>query len=182
MKKVILVAGHDFIKRGCYTIIDGVGRVDEYDLTTRIVTELFREEELKNLDVIVKGRNTYGNLPKEINGLNGDVIICCHYNAFDGKTQGTEVLYAASSTRGKVLAQKAQDILVKHLDFPSRGIKPVSTGERGAYVLTKTKAVAILPEPFFLDCIHDSGELEMTYRKGKAAMSELLKWIANNDF
>ncbi|MGL5050094.1 MAG: N-acetylmuramoyl-L-alanine amidase, partial [Fusobacteriaceae bacterium] len=90
-KRVILLAGHNFISPGCSTNIDG-RLITEFDLTSYLVTEVFKKERLVGIDLIIKARNDFGNLVNEVNSLNGDILISCHFNAYNTKAQGTEVL------------------------------------------------------------------------------------------
>ena len=113
-KRRILLAGHNFISLGCHTIIEGK-IITEFDLTTWLVIEVFKKERLLDVDLIIKARNNFGDLVSEVNALNADYLISCHFNTYDSKAQGTEVLYSYISSRGKVLATMAQEKLVKHL-------------------------------------------------------------------
>ena len=108
-----------------------------------------------------------------------DYLISCHFNAYDGETQGTEVLYAHTSSKGEKLAKKAQTILVKNLGLNDREIKGVSPSERGGSILNKTKPVAILIEPFFLDEIHSYKRLNTLMDKTVESILEILVYIAN---
>lgn len=175
-KRVILLAGHNFISPGCNTNIDGK-LITEFDLTTHLVAEIFKRERLIGIDLIIKARNDFGNLVNEVNSLNGDILISCHFNAYDRKAQGTEVLYAHTSSKGRKLASVAQDILTKHLGLPDRGIKPTKPEDGGGSILNKTKPVAILLEPFFLDAIKDKETLDDYVRKTENAILEILDYI-----
>lgn len=175
-KRVILLAGHNFISPGCHTVIDKK-IITEFDLVTEIVANVFKRERLMGIDLINKARNQFGDLVSEVNSLNGDYLISCHLNAYDNKSQGTEVLYSYISQRGKELARIAQDKLVKHLGLNDRGIKPTKLNERGGAILNKTKPVAILLEPFFLDDITDRAILDDYMRKTEDAILEILNYI-----
>ena len=77
-----------------------------------------------------------------------DVFVSLHFNAFDGKAYGSEVLYVSGS--GKVIAQKVQNELV-HLGYFDRGVKYRSN----LHVLNGTNAPAILIEGCFCDSNRD---------------------------
>ena len=179
-KRVILLAGHNFISPGCNTNIDGK-LITEFDLTTHLVAEIFKRERLIGIDLIIKARNDFGNLVNEVNSLNGDILISCHFNAYDKKAQGTEVLYAHTSSKGRKLASVAQDILTKHLGLSDRGIKPTKPEDRGGSILNKTKPVAILIEPFFLDNIKNKDYLEKSIEKVSNAIIEILEYVDKNE-
>lgn len=178
MKRVVLLAGHNFKSQGCQTTINGK-IVTEFDLTTWLVSEVFKRERLINTDLIIKARNDYGNLVEEVNSLDADYLISCHFNAFNSKTQGTEVLYSYKSSRGKELAIIALNKLEKHLGLNNRGIKAIKENERGGSILNKTKPVAILLEPFFLDNITEKKDLDMLMKKTVNAILETLISIEN---
>lgn len=176
MKRVVILAGHNFEKPGCHTVIDGK-IITEFSITTELVAEVFKRERLMGIDLIVKARNDFGDLVDEVNSLNADYLISCHFNAYDNKAQGIEVLYSHVSSRGKAFATMAQGKLVKHLGLDDRGIKPTKPNERGGSILNKTKPVAILLEPFFLDDIEDKETLNDYMRKTENAILEILDYI-----
>ena len=175
-KRVVLLSGHNFISPGCHTVIDGKV-ITEFDLVTDIVANVFKRERLMGIDLVNKARNQFGDLVEEVNSLNADFLISCHLNAYDNKAQGTEVLYSHVSSRGKAFATMAQGKLVKHLGLDDRGIKPTKPNERGGSILNKTKPVAILLEPFFLDDIEDKETLNNYMRKTENAILEILDYI-----
>lgn len=180
MKKVLLISGHSFIDCGCSIEIDNK-TITEYSLTSWVVSEIFKRERLKDIDLIIKGRNRYCDLVEEINSLNCDIIISLHFNSYDKKTQGTEVLYCATSRRGKILAVVSEKIMVKHLKLNMRGIKPTTTEMRGGMLLNKTKAPAVIIEPFFLDSIKSMEELKLYINNSIKGILEILEFISKND-
>ncbi|MBC2855313.1 N-acetylmuramoyl-L-alanine amidase [Cetobacterium sp. 2A] len=180
MKRVILLAGHNFKDKGCHVNLEGK-TINEFDLTTWIVAEIFKKERLINIDLVAKARNDYKDLVSEINSLNADILISCHFNASNGISQGTEVLYAHTSSKGKRLASVAQDILVKHLELNNRGIKATKQADRGGSILNKTKPVAILLEPFFLDSVKSFDELISLMDKTVDSIIQLLEHLEKNE-
>lgn len=175
-KRVILLSGHNFISSGCHTIIDGK-IITEFDMVTEIITKVFKNERLMGIDLINKARNQFGDLVSEINSLNGKYLISCHLNAYNQKTQGTEVLYSAVSNKSRDLATMAQKKIVKYLGLNDRGIKKTTFKDRGGSVLNKTKPVAILIEPFFLDAIKDKKTLDKYINQTAKAILEILDYI-----
>ena len=178
MKRVILLAGHNFKSPGCHTVIDGK-IITEFDLTTWLVAEVFKKERLIGIDLIIKARNEYKDLVNEVNTLNADYLISCHFNAYNEKTQGTEVLYSHKSAKGKDLAIIAQKKLIEHLGLNDRGIKSITLKDRGGAILNKTKPVAILLEPFFLDNITDKKVLDDLMKKTENTILAILNIINN---
>lgn len=71
------------------------------------MAEVFKKKRLLDVDLIVKVRNNFGNLVDEVNSLNADYLISCHFNAYDNKIQGTEVLHSHISSKGKAFATMA---------------------------------------------------------------------------
>ena len=180
MKRVILLAGHNFKDQGCQVKV-GNTIVTEFNLTTWLVAEIFKKERLMNIDLVAKARNDYKDLVSEVNSLNGDILISCHFNAANGIAQGTEVLHSSKSTKGKKLAGIAQNILVKNLGLSDRGLKPTTPDMRGGSILIKTKPVAILLDPFFLDSVTSFEELLDLMNKTADSIVELLEYLEKNE-
>lgn len=178
--RVILLSGHNFMNKGCHVKLDGE-TINEWDLTNWLVAEVFKRERLIEVDLVAKARNDYNDLVAEVNSLNGDVLISCHFNAANGVAQGTEVLHAASSIKGKKLARVAQNIFIKNLKLRDRGLSPTLPGERGGSILNKTKLVAILLEPFFLDSVKSIEELWNLLGKTADSIIELLEYLEKNE-
>ena len=78
-----------------------------------------------------------------------DYFVSLHFNAFNSKAHGTEILYV--SDRGLALAQKVLPEIVA-LGFKNRGCK---IPKRRLTVLYDTDPPAILIEPCFIDCLGD---------------------------
>lgn len=180
MRRVILLAGHNFKDQGCQVKV-GNTIVTEFNLTTWLVAEIFKKERLMNVDLVAKARNDYKDLVNEVNSLNGDILISCHFNAANGIAQGTEVLHSSKSEKGKKLAGIAQNILVKNLGLSDRGLKPTTPDMRGGSILNKTKPVAILLEPFFLDSVTSFEELLDLMNKTADSIVELLEYLEKNE-
>ena len=178
--RVILLSGHNFVSKGCQVKLDGE-TISEWDLTNWLVAEVFKRERLMKVDLVAKARNDYNDLVTEVNSLNGDILISCHFNAANGIAQGTEVLHAASSIKGKKLAGVAQNIILKNLKLRDRGLCPTLQGERGGSILNKTKPVAILLEPFFLDSVKSIEELWDLLEKTADSIIEILEYLEKNE-
>lgn len=79
-----------------------------------------------------------------------------HFNAFDGKASGHEVLHWEKSKRGITLARSINASLTSA--FPScvdRGIKGKNHADRGALFLSLTHCPAAIIEPFFGDNLEE---------------------------
>ena len=75
-----------------------------------------------------------------------DLFISIHTNSFNSTSNGHEVLYYPTSTKGKNLAQQIQASLVKNVGLRDRGIKP----RKDLCVLKRTKSIAVLVETAFI--------------------------------
>jgi len=159
MKKIVLVIGHTEKSPGAYNNTCGVS---EFEFNRKLVRGIVAIID-DRCEVKIVYRERYSDLPKKINALNPDFVICFHANAFDKKSSGTETLYYYKSERGKKMASIFQDNIVKTLGLKDRGIKGKSSEERGGYVLQCTKVPCVLLEPFFLDNDIDYRRVVMRY-------------------
>jgi N-acetylmuramoyl-L-alanine amidase len=158
MKRIVVVPGHSFVDPGA---VNGRLNLKEYDCVLEMTLELFKADDWKDIEIILKGRNSYKLLPEEINLLNPDYVIELHLNAANGKVQGTEVLYCHSSARGRSMAGIMQSNLVGGLKYANRGIKGIKSGERGSNILWNTKAPCVIVESCFIDSINSKEELKI---------------------
>ena len=121
----------------------------------RLLPHLQKALESKGHKVIVIGQNkTFSELPARINAEKPDVIISLHYNAFNKKATGSEVLYWKTSSKSKKLAELVQSQIVGALGLANRGAKGLSSG-RGSALLKLTNAPCVILEPFFGDNPND---------------------------
>lgn len=75
-----------------------------------------------------------------------------HFNAYDGKAHGHEVLHWDRSKRGISLARCINDQLTAEFpDHTDRGLKPKTYRDRGALFLSLTHCPAAIVESFFGD-------------------------------
>lgn len=127
----------------------------EYDVVLEVASRLFEMENFDQHDIIFKNRNkSYGMLPAEINSWGPELIMEIHLNsAADKKVQGTEVLIAKGSAKGKQYGKIVQEELLKEYGFKDRGVKEISKDDRGANLLYKTKAACMIIEGYFLSGI-----------------------------
>jgi N-acetylmuramoyl-L-alanine amidase len=149
--RVALVIGHN--KHNVGACNDSF-EVCEYEFNKHLsyLIENYLEENYSDITVDrVFRKTTYYNLPNEINELEPDIIVSLHCNAFNNEVSGTETLYHYSSEKGKKLAYELQKGIVDVLELPDRGIKPTNFNDRGGFLLSKTKAVCVIIEPFFID-------------------------------
>lgn len=148
--KVGLIIGH---KQKAPGACNKTHDICEYQFNEQLAVDIY--DKLKNehpeIEVQIIKRITYKRLPADVNRYAPDFCISLHCNAFNGKANGTEVLYYHTSTDGKRLAEILQDELMKALGFKNRGILPRGTEDRGGYLLRYTDMPTVISEPFFID-------------------------------
>lgn len=150
--KVALVIGHDSNRKGAY---GNVG-VSEWDFNDQYVNDLvFKLPKKHEYYVLYRATELkyYGSQMKRlhntIDSLGIGLSIEFHFNgASDPTVNGNEVLYCASSKRGKEVAKKLDDCL-DMLPNRDRGHKPVTFKNAGGGFCCRGKSVALITEPFF---------------------------------
>jgi N-acetylmuramoyl-L-alanine amidase len=147
--KIVLNIGHGGGDSGAVAQ-DGTEehKFNKIELAPILVKEL--EKAGHSVQVVIQERN-FTELPARINALKPDLIISLHSNCFNGKASGSEVLFWNGSKKGKALAERLQAGIVRALGLPDRGVKELQAFDRGAGLLQRTKAVAVILEPFFID-------------------------------
>lgn len=90
-------------------------------------------------------------LAKHLKELKVDVAAEFHFNSADtSKAHGQEFLHYHSSTKGKYLAECFEGALKRHVpEFTPRGVKGLSSGDRGNEFVKLTSMVSLICEPFF---------------------------------
>lgn len=105
------------------------------------------------------------------NKSNCDLFASIHFNAFDGRANGAEVLIYNSSSRCKDEAKRICENISK-LGFKNRGVK-----ERpDLYVLRHTKMAALLVECCFID-----SEVDMKIYNIEEMARAIVEGLFNND-
>ena len=145
--RIVLVVGHKADSPGACNANKGIC---EFPFNDVLISELANRVSSKYTIEIVY-RDTYRGLPDKIDALNPDFIISFHCNAFNTKATGTETLYYHTSKAGAKIANIFQSNIVSALGLKNRGLKPVTSEDRGGYVLRYTNAPCVLIEPFFID-------------------------------
>jgi len=83
-------------------------------------------------------------------------IVELHFNAFNKKATGTEVLYVHDTAKEGILATEVSHAMATVLGLRDRGAKDVKPGQAGHYNVTRiSEYPSILLEPFFGDNIDD---------------------------
>lgn len=163
--KITLVVGH---KKESPGACNQTNNVCEWEFNDKLAHDIavITDDRCK-IEIVYRDR--YRDLPKKINALNPNFVVCLHANAsFNGTISGSETLFYYKSRRGKKMATIFQKKLVAALCLRDRGIKGKSSEQRGGFVLRETKVPCILLEPFFIDNDND-------YRKVIDRYPELIR-------
>lgn len=173
---IAVVVGHSILKDGRCTSADGrhMGGCQEYNWCKAFAKQL-KAALKKNghqTDIIICPEKRFDKKEEEkayklgiINSSDYDLVIELHLNAGVSTAEGTEVLY--TSSKGKKYAQVIQDKLTEV--YRDRGVKK----RDDLYILTKTKAPAVVLETFFC-----TNREEYQKAKGTKNRTRLAKLIA----
>ncbi|HBG2429418.1 N-acetylmuramoyl-L-alanine amidase [Clostridioides difficile] len=152
--KICVSVGHSLLKSGSTTSADG--NINEYLYNKALAPYLSIELQKigHSVDVVIcpeKKFKTKDEEPKYklplINSKSYDLVIELHLNCYNKVARGTTVLYVSKA--GKQYAEKIQSTL--STAFYNRK----TTRRQDLYMLTKTKAPAIMIESFFCDNDND---------------------------
>lgn len=132
----------------------------EFGFDAKVFKRIDRSSYAQEIREVYKKTDTWG----------AQVSIELHFNAFDGKTRGTEVLAGPSSDslRTAMAVHKSLVALFKRDFKTDRGVKDYRPGIRGELSLISGRAPAILVEPFFGDSAEDA---KLMTELGKPALA-----------
>ena len=177
MKKVALIIGHSETSQGAINEKQQISEFMFNELLAMLIADNLTR--MGQMVCVVYRDGTYRELIETVNLTDAYIAVSLHCNAFDKNPHGTETLYYQGSENGKLLAQSMQDSIVKCLGLKDRGLKPCDydhvgkKGDRGGYLLKKTKMPCVIVEPFFidsdcsLDLAHERiNELSLAYCEG----------------
>lgn len=154
MSKIAVVVGHSETDPGA---VNDNGRTEfQYnsELAPLVCEALI---ELGHEPLIVWRDRSYSKMPARVNSLGIDFSIELHCNAFNGKASGSEVLHHGSSVKGARLANSVLNEIVNVLGLPDRGVKGISSKDRGGLMVAYTMKPHVIIEPFFIDNLSDLG-------------------------
>lgn len=151
--RVAIVIGHkEHVAEGARNPKYGLTEVDFNEpLAVAIHMQLLK----RDLEARIFRRKTFYHLVDAINKYEPVLTVSLHANAGPPSASGTEVLYWHASEKGRIVAETLSHQLAKTLELPLRGAKPVKEGERGWYLLKKTRMPAVICEPFFITNTED---------------------------
>ncbi|WP_437918439.1 N-acetylmuramoyl-L-alanine amidase [Sphingobacterium sp. LRF_L2] len=91
-----------------------------------------------------------------IDPTDADVVIEPHFNAYNGKATGVEVLVADDANeRSKAMAKEIVDGFARIMGIANRGVKKESQSARGRLALMRKKGAVALIEICFIDNASD---------------------------
>jgi N-acetylmuramoyl-L-alanine amidase len=150
MKKIALVVGHGYDKRGAY---NKTWAISEWDYNWTLTKEIAKRLESKYY--VRRYCSTESRV--SISDIEFcDLTIGFHCNAFDGRASGCEMLTIEDKHDGQ-LGLLTQEI-AKVLDIPDRGVKKILPGDRGYFFLSNIQSGGIITETFFIDNDYDLGK------------------------
>lgn len=176
--RILLTVGHSILKNGAITSADGTkfGGGNEYKYCKSLSKYVKKALEANGheVDREVCPEKTFTSSTQERtyklaieHATRYDLVIELHLNASEVKSaEGCEVIY--KSTTGKKYASKIQKQLAKV--FKDRGAKKCDN----LYMLSQTKAPAIILEPFFC-----TNKKEWKYARRPKNKEKIAKLIAN---
>lgn len=151
--RIFLSVGHSVLKNGATTSVSG--KVNEYYYNKALAP--YVKSELERLghtvDVVICPERQFSRWTQERSYKLGiehnrryDLVCELHLNASNGRGHGMECEYYPGDRRGRSIATRLCSEYNK-LGFTNRGAK-----ERGdLYIISSTKATAVLIESFFCD-------------------------------
>lgn len=172
MKKIGIVVGHDPHAQGARN-----EKITEFDFNNSLAPLIAKHLIVVGdfTPMVIYRSDGLSKLPNQINDLNMDLIISLHCNAFNKNVAGSEVLYATTSKNGAILADILQKQIVSVLKNRDRGVKPTAANQNGGVILHRTKPVAVLIEPFFIDNIREYENAESKKDQLALAIAEGVK-------
>ncbi|WP_313411059.1 N-acetylmuramoyl-L-alanine amidase [Sphingobacterium multivorum] len=138
--------------------------------------------DLVNAELLRRGRTvvqdndweTLGQYIGRINPTDKDVVVEPHFNAFNGKATGVEVLIADNANeRSKAMAKEIVDGFAKIMGISNRGVKTETQSARGRLGLMRKKGAVALVEICFIDNAADMD----AYDRNKVNLACLLATI-----
>ena len=151
--RIALVIGHDSEKQGAYGN-EGISEWTFNDRLTKSMAVMGMFPDKHEVFVIYRSADIQNytdkmiDVHKKIDKLECEVSIELHFNSFsDSEVQGHEVLYCSDG--GKEIAKIMNDSLDEYLPTSNRGIKRISSSDRGGGFCCRGASYAIILEPFF---------------------------------
>ena len=157
MKTICLVIGHSSSAQGARNDTDGETEwTFNYSLACRVMAYASNYLDRVDLHVIHRGtdKSTGYELAatvEEINRHEPDLVVSLHSNAYDKRRQGHAVLHYTGSKAGR----KAAEIFMHQIQHALGNLDKGIRERKDLALLSKTKAPAVILEPFFIDNLDD---------------------------
>lgn len=166
--KLAIVVGHNTRKPGAYSAELGE---NEHPFNTRVadimaglagqygfeVQVFHRRSDISSTTAEIEEcyRRVNAWIPSTRDGLCGEL----HFNAFNERTGGCEMLYWHTSTGGPVVAQHLQDGVLSSFSLNDRGIKANDGSQAGSVSLRSCATYNVVLEPVFGDYRPDAAQV-----------------------
>ena len=165
-KKVVLVVGHHRLAMGARAF----NGIPEYEYWSEVCERVSENIDNRDICEVVyrDGTNIAGAIMRAAE-LSPNIIIECHFNAFNGQAHGAESLVTHPTT----IASEFLEGWCRHAELRSRGLKVVSNGQAGFTSVNTMKQLGVegfLFEAFFGDNPDD-------YRPMGVVEEYLTEWI-----
>lgn len=171
--KFCLLSGHSAGARGA-TTKDGLH--NEFDEATKFIKMVIKElDKIANYEIWHYHRRSklqFFPMIHHINKQKFDFVFSFHFNAYNNRATGFEVLIWHKSVTGLAMAKKFLSVIPKLLGIPNRGPKPLKYGDRAWMLMGMTNPPANLLELCFIDNPKD-------FKKFMDKREELAKVVAH---
>lgn len=176
MSKVFLLAGHSNTDPGAV----GAGGIKEADLTKelKVLTAL----EMCNLGVQNQwhdnDNDSLGSVLSKVSAISTeeDIIVDLHFNSFNEKSTGVEVLVPENPSADEVsIATELCERLAAVMAIRNRGVKTERQSARGRLAVMRPKGSNILIEVCFISNLNDLSAYNSNKKAVAKAIAETIK-------
>ena len=103
-------------------------------------------------------------------------VVCeSHFNAFNGRATGVEVLVPNNPTKDeRNLASEISQAFANIMGIPDRGVRTEAQSKRGRLALMRKEGINVLIEICFIDNIEDMKKYQATKKQLAVKLAELL--------
>jgi len=145
---VAIIVGHKASSPGA---ISNDGELSEHSIALELSNKISAKLSTIGISSTILHRNTYSELPAQVNETKAKLSISLHANAFDGKVSGSNVLYPSGDLKSEKLAMNLLDAMTESLGLKNRGIRATGPENRGGYLLNNVNMPIVILLPFFID-------------------------------
>lgn len=148
--KIALIIGHGNGDSGAM----GFNGMSEFNYNSFVAEEVAKS--LKQVELFYRGDEGIAGVGHLVEAFQPDISIELHLNAFNGKSEGCEVLCLVSDGKAAELGRNFAEAFCKKFRRRVRadfGVKWIDKKDRGYFNLHSVESVPknILVEPFFVD-------------------------------